>query len=69
MYAAVTFFDVGGPQNLNLRVIGFVVDRKSDCQLTPCVLPKENAWQWKKIVGCFEEESFHAHYTKEEIWG
>lgn len=69
MYAAATFFDMGGPQNLNLRVIGFVGDCKSYCQPTLYILPKENAWKWEKIVSFFEEDSSLAHYTKEESWG
>jgi hypothetical protein len=61
IFAAATFFDMGGPQSLKPKVIGFSGDRSKDQTLTRYTLQPENTRNWKKVRDSFEEATFLTH--------
>lgn len=69
IYAAGAFYDIGGPQNLNNKIIGFSGDRSSHCRPSSYVLQPDNTWDWKKVNACFEDATFCNHFAKEEHRG
>jgi hypothetical protein len=69
IFAAAIFFDMGGPQSLKHKVIGFSGDWSKDQTPTRYTLQPKNTWNWKKVRGCFEEATFLTHFAKEENRG
>jgi hypothetical protein len=69
IFAAGVFFDVDGPRQLKHKVIGFSGDHCLNMKPSAFVLQAENAWNWKKVRGCFDEAVFNSFYAKEENRG